>query len=628
MALKKMTPQRRKDLLSAVKEDEAILDAEYVPAWDDYEMLYTGRYKGKPIRYSGDDNVYLLNVAIGAVESLTASSTVSGLRHTFSPRSKEKTLNAMVHEAFVAQQVASMQAETTFNDASRMAKKFGSAWVRLDWRFDSPTDDLHVSPTAKEVAEVLASRDRLTELFPENPPGAIPSDREVSKALKGTKIQTRSGPKLTAYHPDQILMDSSRRKQSDVRWVGERKWVPIDSVHNDPALREKPRKKVHSMATSVKADSQTVLQNHGGFLSESFRLCKIYDIWDYDTHKRIMWAEGVDEPLLEEDWPYHMGTPFRKIACFGGDMIRGPGAIEILVPSLKQRNEIRNSLRSARGRIEREVFLIDERMKDTENIIPFLRDAEPGASIFVDTRNGAIRLSDMVYRLQPSEVNPEIYRQDALSGTDAEMALGVDELRQGLPVQGTHRTAQEIALMSQFGQARIQQMIDSARFAWLDMGRMLAMLNQQFMTDGEVARLRGYGRTLQDMAQLQEEKDELAQQLEASGSFIIGPDLVYPFNREELEIDFDFDIQTEVAPPQTQVLRAQTAMTMLQTLLPFPEVDRRKLIRNALKFGFGSDLGFEDFLLPQGQQAAPVTPSGAVAGSEPTPGGTPAAPMV
>jgi hypothetical protein len=103
--------------------------------------------------------------------------------------------------------------------------------------------------------------------------------------------------------------------------------------------------------------------------------------------------------------------------------------------------------------------------------------------------------------------------------------------------------------------ALVEQMIS-------EMARRTVQLAQEFLTTEQIAR-------------------------------VVGPDGVptwVPFDREQIEGEFDFQVEAGSTQPQNESFRRQSAMQMMDAMAPFVEmgvVDPMKLAEHVLRNGFG-----------------------------------------
>ena len=604
----KITEERIDDLRRAVLAVESEQDTIWKPAHDKYRRDYTGRDGSAPTTDSKDRNV---NNAFPVVEALTASSSVSGLKHIFSPKGEAEAPKAVLATGVVQHWVENLSADRIFGDANRDSKTVGMGWVELGWDFKALQQRYHAVVQKGDVDEIRRMRDLMIETFGEEAPNL--TDEEIVKALEKDATHTLSAPYIRVIDDDDVFVDPAPKSMRDARWFAVRYWASLTAVQSDRAFNQTARRLVQgrTISTQVGADAETTR----AWDAKSLQRVKLYKVWDVETHHWLIWAEGLDRPLLKQPWPYRLGVPLYPIPCFGrSDARRALGAVELATPETEAMNDRREDLANVRVRQMRDLYFVDDSLKRVSGIKDFFEKGNPGDAMFVTTKDKP--LASLVHQIPPVQAPAELYRDSDRLEADLEKKLGLSNMQFGIPVQGTHRSVEEIAQLSRFGQARIQAMIDNTRSAWLEVGRGLLMLCQQFMTDTEAIRIRGQGAAIRDILEMKASQDledqgrqEFVASMQSAGAFIKGDDLIYPLDRDSFPGDFMFHLETEVAPPQTQALREATGFKLLQTLSGFPEVDRRALLKTLFKYSF-PEIDPNGLLNDAGVQSEPVNLSG------------------
>lgn len=563
------TPEKRlaalRSQLTAAKNER--LSAE--SAWKEYLKLYSQRSNSLPSVNVEDEH---LNMGFPSVEVLVATSTGFIPHITATPLKREAFLAAMVAEDAVERWMQRFQIARQWRNADRDAKITGRGWLKTVWDHAATRPDRNPQVSVDEMAAMQADRDATATVLGLD---RMPTDDDIYDYLYEKARQIKIGePRVRRITPSSVWVDPQANSREDWRWICHSYWLPLAAVRADKAYNDRVRNKVQ--ATAWENFDQMWLDTRANVSDgeeKAMERVRIWEMWDIEAQQLIIWADGMDELLFDAPWPYAIGHPFTPIDCF--EMPDSPypaGAIELIRKQMVSVNIVRDELMEARARMQTKYIAYQEFM--TDDVRRALdSDVNGDVGIVGETR---VPLSQGIHRLDPLDVNPEWYRADGMYMNDAEHILGIGNLQRGQEARGTHRSALEISTLSSFGAARVVPMVENTQAALLDVARKLVGLAQQFMTADDVVHLRGFARVMEDEKELQD-------LLTSRGAFIRREDVVYPFNRKDISGEFDMRMDVGSATPQTEESRIQKAMTMLQAFAPFPEINRSRLIEEALK---------------------------------------------
>jgi hypothetical protein len=137
---------------------------------------------------------------------------------------------------------------------------------------------------------------------------------------------------------------------------------------------------------------------------------------------------------------------------------------------------------------------------------------------------------------------------------------GISDYQRGQSPE-TRQTATEAAIISDSVNARSADKLAKVELFMADVARRIVQLEQQFQSQTQVAR-------------------------------VVGPDqAIYwvPYDREEIQGEYDFEVEAGSTQPMNETVRRQTATALMQAMAPFlgTVVDPAAMAQHVLKIGFG-----------------------------------------
>ncbi len=581
----------------------------------EFLKLYAPRTQHTPVASSTQ---YKLNMAFPHVETLVAASTAFPPEVFMSPRNAESQLGAVVGEAALDYWFMRLRVPHEWRLIVRDSCMGGMGWGKVVWDPVSRRSDRRVIVNKEDLQAAIAERDRLAQVMDS---ALMPSDEDILKELAKTAEQVRIGePRMTRISPSDMLFDPFAKRVEHARWIGNDYWRPIRDVWRDKNLSSKRSQLKGTPAMHTSIDDLWLTQ---GGLNDSLERIRLTEIWDREDQRLVIYATDEGVVLYDSGWPYRTGDPYLHAPCFEvPDTPWAMGAIEIIVDQIHGQNANRKRVGEMRDALLTKYLL--NKQYATKAVRAMLKSKINGDAAVVDMSSGE-DISRMLHRIDPPQVQADLYREDGQMRQDAEDTLGITALNRGQQVDGTHRSALEISSMMSFGAGRLVSMVENHRNVLLDAARKMIGLAGQYMSSTDVVRIRGLAATLKDLEQAAKNSQDATQQgqimatvtgWQKAGAFMHGGDVVYPFNGKTVDGEFDYMFALGSDMPEDGQTRQAKLMQMAQMLLPFPEVNKSAIIELLVR-EFVGQRDITPFLaaVPSSQTGMPSQP-----GSSPQPG--------
>jgi hypothetical protein len=192
-----------------------------------------------------------------------------------------------------------------------------------------------------------------------------------------------------------------------------------------------------------------------------------------------------------------------------------------------------------------------------------LTSDRPGVGVPVA---GDAPLNDVIIPLPRNDANAQMFVQHSeIVESDIDRVTGVNEYMRGA-LPEVRRTATEASIIQDAANARAADKLAQIEGFAGEISKRLVMLAQTFMTSAQVAR-------------------------------VVGPQgqMVWvPFTREDVEGEFDFEVEAGSTQPKNETFKRQQATQVMQTLQPFMGppgqpgyINVPQLLSYVLREGFG-----------------------------------------
>lgn len=548
--------QHYRDRLEAAKgfrKDEGLDDI-----WRRLNDLYRGRHFPETLDYK--DRI-AVNIAFATINVIAPSVAVNHPKTVVNATHPEDEDKAVILEAVVNYWWKKYDVLPEFQRAVKDFLIFGFGWAKTGYRFVEEEED---RPEADIEADVARQRQELERYAIENPDmaGSLPTDEEIRASIATTrKVVAEDAPFVERVSPHDVFVDPEATSPQDMRWIAQRVTKTIEELKDNEAYRP-------SGIKAAKPDGRMTEEwfQANPWIDPSRSKdddAKRYTVWEfYDLQHGTMcvFPESGDEFLVEPtSQPYAFGHPFVMLRNYEiPDVFYPMGELEALEPLQHELNLTRTAMFNDRKSYRRawlyrpEAFDAHGRgqlaSEEDNRLIPVVGNAE---------------LGDAIIPLPGQQPNPQLYQDSELIEGDITNITGINEYMRGA-LPEIRRTATEAAIIQDVANARAADKLAKVEGAISAISQHLVQLAQQYMTEPQVARIIG------------------------------GNDrpFWFEFAPDDIEGEFDFDVEGGSTQPLNETQRRQDAMELLNTLAPFGDpmmglVNMQALIAHVLKNGFG-----------------------------------------
>lgn len=542
--------RQRLELAKKFRQDEGLDDL-----WRRLNDLYRGKHFPKGLSY---EDAVAVNICFATINVMGPSVAVNHPKITVMPTVPEQSDNATILEAVVNYWWRRYDVTPEFQRAVKDFLIYGFGWIKTGYRYverevDDPEGFQAAFEKAKAEADALAMQD------PESA-GLLPTDEEIAEGLPRTKtVVEHDAPFVERVSPHDIFVDPEATSMQDMRWIAQKVVKTLEEVRSDE--RYKP-----SAVKACKADSRVGSDDE--FSPNPFRRIDSDDVkrvtvWEfYDLTDKTMCVfpeEGPDFFVDPVEQPYAFGHPFVMLRNYEvPEQFYPMGELEALEPLQHELNMTRTAMFNDRKQFRRAWLVRMEAFGKAGRAA--LADDSDNRLIPVESQEDFGRV---IAPLPAQQVNPQLYQDSSLIEHDITTISGVSEYMRG-SLPEIRRTATEAAILQDTANARAADKLARVEWAIAEIGRRMVMLAQQYMSEGQVARIIGRN----------------------------GQPFHFYFEPEDIQGEFDFEVEGGSTQPKNELMRRQRAAEMLQALAPYGDpqlglVNMRAVLEHALRDGFG-----------------------------------------
>lgn len=571
----------------------------YDDLWDRMIDLYRGQCL--PTVESAEDRI-VVNVAFGTINVIYPSVSVNYPKITVMPNRPEDEERAVITEAVTNYNWKHFNFQDQFRLAVKDYLVVGHGWIKTGYTYKEKEQELDAEARGTAYADAI---DQADQFATENPhmAGDVPDDTEILDALPDTEIiVSEDQPWVERISPFDIYVDPEATCVEDMRWICQRIYRPLADVKSDTRYKPGARSKVEADAGTDVREEQRAYQRRNLDEPQDKRVT-IWEWYDIKNDRFAVMSEGNTQEFLIDPRPspYAFGHPFVMIRNYDvPDYFYPMGDLEAIEPLIDELNKTRSISIAVRKKFARK-YLYHAGAFDSTGRQALESDVD---NTFVPVANEHIPLGEVVVALPQTQVAPELFQHSDTVEKDIGDVSGVSEYQRG-QVPETRRTATEASIISDSVNARSADKLAQVEVAVSRTARRIVQLQQQFMSQTQVAR-------------------------------ISGPDgAIYwiPYDKDDIKGEFDFDVEAGSTQPMNETVRRQTATAMMQALGPFigTVVDPNAIVQHVLKFGFGVPNPQKFLMAPPpmvGPDGQPVPPGGGDPSQQPGGvGGPQGAPM-
>jgi hypothetical protein len=560
---------------------------------------YINLYRGEHFRGSSTEDRIAVNIAKSTVDVMEPAVAINYPKIQIEASKPQDQDRASIAEDLLNYWWRHYDLRVPTRLATKDALVVGHGWNKTSWRFVEGEIEQTPEQIDQLVAERIGQADAYSALFP-HLADKIPTDEEIYQFTSGTlSVALEDRPYVERISPFNMFVSPEATSMQDLRWIAQRLIKPIKEVKNNKLYSAKTRADLQPTLTQSTADDSRERDKRR--TGEQF--VEIIEFYDLDAGEMAVFSAGSDRWLLSpQDMPYAFGHPFVFLGNYQvPEQFYPMGEIEPIEDLQQELNKTRSQMMNYRKRWARSYFLREDHVSETS--LDDLQSGKDGVLVRVNTD---LPFKEIMAPVDQTQMPSDAFAYSDIITQDMNTVTGVSEYARGGASANIRRTATEAALIQDSQNARSSDKLDRVEQFISATARKVLQLAQQYMTAPEVARVTG----------------------EQGGKTWV------EISNEDIQGEFDFQVEAGSTQPDNEAFRRQTAQTMAAALAPFVGVviDPTAMAVELLKKGFGIK-DPERFLM---QQAPPMPPGGdpSQMGADPTaaggmpgmPGGMPVGP--
>ncbi len=558
--------------------------ARYDEKWAKLIRMYASQYDYPEL--SAYEDVVAPNLMFSTANVIIPSIVVNHPKITVTARKPEDEANAAVVEA-----VSNYNWEhfDFHEEVKLMVKDFvviGHGWCKVTWELKEEEVEIPRDEWKQLAAQALMEAKQAQEMYRQQGIKMdVPSDDQIIAGVPTKKtVVTADHPAVERVSPFDLYLDPEATRIKDVRWIAQRRYVPLSEARENEDWEPKARKALKGSAMSeAKKDFNDLLFSG----EERGKDADFVVVWEYyDTLERAMcvFADGSDMFLLKpEPMPYPFGHPFvPALNYIVPEKLYPIGDLETVMPLQMELALTRTQMVNDRKRFRRMYMYRPDQLGP--DAVAALTSSDDNVLLPID---GDTPFADVFAPVTTQTLSAEFYNQTAMIIDDINLVSGVTEYQRG-GASEIRRTATEASMIQDMSNARSAEKLSIIEGTISQIAQYTVQLAQKFLTTDQVAKIVGDN----------------------------GAVIWKPYAPEDIQGEFDFQVEAGSTQPMNESFRRQSAMQLLDAMAPFISagvVNPMKLAEHVLRNGFGiKDPG--QFLM------APPPP---MPGEDPNAGGMP-----
>lgn len=562
MAGKTLSADKRKDLIKRYKERTEVAQRAQTKngdteLWKKLIDLYRGKHFETSF-LSTEDKI-AVNIVFATINTIAPSVAINYPKLCVYAKKSTEEQQAQIVESVVNYWWRHYKFLAETNLAVRDWLIIGHGWLKVGWRY--------VEELAELQAENLASAGS-TEPAPQDKNVPVEDDEE-SKSTDQKFEVVEDRPFMERVSPFDMFVDPEATTLASAKWVAQRIVKPLEEVRSDRKFKQRARAALKSDRT-VNPDWLDAKE-----FNDDVRRVTLWEFYDLQAGTFCVFAKGGTDFLLDPvPMPYAFGHPFVMLRNYEvPDEFYPMGDVEALEPLQLELDKTRSMMMNHRKKYNRK-FLFNPQAFD-----------QAGVNLLKDDRDNImvpvlpdVELTQAVVPLEQTAVEPQLFQYSTDIVGEMDRVSGVQDFQSGA-VPEIRRSATEASMIQDAANARSADKIAQVELMLAAVAERIVQLAQQFMTDSQEARVMGKN----------------------------GHHLWIPFDRDQIQGEYDFEVEAGSTQPHNESYRKNQALQLLQTMGQYASlglVNTQALVRYALQYGFGVT-NPDDFLAapqPQPQQ--------------------------
>jgi hypothetical protein len=558
--------------------DETGLDK----TWERMLDLYKGKHFPKGL---DEEDRIAINIAFSTINVIFPSITVNHPKIEVMANRPADEDRAVITEAVVNYWWRHYNFRTPFRRAAKDFLIIGHGWIKVGYKFAEGEESLSENEKRDQFEEMASQAD---EFAMENPEMAneLPTDEEIAANVPESKtVILEDQPYLERVSPFDMFVDPEATSLDDAKWIAQRIIRPIEEVKEDKRYNSRVRRDLKADAV---LSSDWMTEDQKRKIDSDAQRVTVWEFYDLQRETISVFAEGGDDYLIDpQEMPYSFGHPFEYIANYEiPDEFYPIGDLEMVEAPQQELNKTRSQMMNHRKKYGRK-YLYRASALGPEGR-QGLESNEDNIAIEVIDDNQP--LQDVIMPVPITPMSSDLYQYSQIIEADMDKVSGVNEYARGATPE-VRRTATEAAMIQDASNARSSDKLALIELSIGNIARKIVQLAQQFMTGEQAARIVGAE----------------------------GQQYWFDFNPEDIEGEFDFQVEGGSTQPQNDTFRRQQAVAMMNSLAPLigSVIDPAQIAKHVLQFGFGIKSPGK-FMMPP-PPPMPMGPEGQPMPEEPMP---------
>ncbi len=524
---------------------------------DDLWHRLVDLYRNKHFKGSTTEDRIAVGIAFGTINVIFPSVSVNHPKVVVNARDPEDYDKALILEAVVNYWWRHYRVKTQFRRAVKDFLVVGHGWVKTGYRFveeDVPLDD---DERDNEFQSAVEEADTFAEANPDLA-GDLPTDDEIAASLPETKANVvEDRPFAERVSPFDIYVDPEATSMEDLTWIAQKVVRPLEDVRDDDRYSKAVRRRVEPDSMMNKEYWSERDEKKWG---DDIKRVTVWEYYDVKQGTMSIFTERGDAFLKDPTkMPYQFGHPFVQLRNYDvPDVFYPIGDLEAIEPLNLELDKTRSQMMNARKRYARKHIFRPEAF-DAEGRAA-LEDPTDGRMIpLVEGYSEA--MADAIAPLPQEPMSADTYNLSTIIEGDIDAVSGVSEYQRGSTPE-IRRTATEASMIQDATNARAADKLAIIEGSIGQVAENLVQLAQQFMTEEGTARVMGKN----------------------------GYPLWVPYEPEDIQGEYDFEVEGGSTQPNNEGFRRQQALDLLNAMGPFMElqvVNPQELARHVLREGFG-----------------------------------------
>lgn len=524
----------------------------YDDTWERMLDLYKGKHF--PVGLDDEDRI-AINIAFSTINVIFPSISVNHPKIEVMANRPQDEDRAVITEAIINYWWRHYDFRTPFRRAAKDFLVIGHGWVKVGYKFVEKLEELDPDEKRELIGEMTAQADLFAADNPEMA-NDLPTDDEIeANAPEAKTVVVEDRPFLERISPFDMFVDPEATSLDDAKWIAQRIIRSLEEVKADQRYKSSTRRNI-SADSALSADWMTETQRKK--LDTDFERVTVWEFYDLIDETISVFTEGSDDFLIDpREMPYAFGHPYEFIANYEvPDEFYPIGDLEMVEAPQQELNKTRSQMMNHRKKYGRKyLYRASALGPDGRQGLESNED-----NIAIEVIDDNLPLQDILMPVPITPMSGDLYQYSQIIESDMDKVSGVNEYARGATPE-VRRTATEAAMIQDASNARSADKLALIELAIGKIARKVLMLAQQYMTGQQVARVVGAE----------------------------GQQFWFDYEVEDIEGEYDFNVEGGSTQPQNDTFRRQQAVAMMNSLSPLigTVIDPAQIAKHVLQFGFG-----------------------------------------